>query len=212
MNGHFEYWPSCGKIYSRRENKMHELNANCNILLQALLNGVSRKEELIESVWHQRGMIVAENSYHQLIKLLRDRFSEIGLDPAQIKTIPRHGVLFHGEARPLETRAPRSRRRLHLGILFLLIIGGTYLAVWRYQPQQPPIFRPLMRLGSSTIFVHVSSTALDQAHLIQLVRDVTPSQPFIYYIKRGNAEWIAACPTQITSDSESCTSRLYYWP
>ncbi|BEV70736.1 hypothetical protein THUN1379_02180 [Paludibacterium sp. THUN1379] len=191
---------------------MYELNANCNILLQALLNGVSRKEQLIETVWHQRGMIVAENSYHQLVKLLRDRFSEIGLDPAQIKTIPRHGVLFQGEALALEPMAPKSQRRFQLRMLCLLLIGCAYLVAWRYQPLQPPVFRPLMQVGSRTVYVHVSTTTVDRTHLTQLVRSVAPSQPFIYYIKRGNAEWIAACPTQIALDTESCTSHLYYWP
>ena len=64
------------------------------LLLQALLNHVSDKREIIQYVWPKT--VVSDGSYHKLVFDLRKQLDLVGLDPSTIKTIPRRGLAYNG--------------------------------------------------------------------------------------------------------------------
>lgn len=65
-----------------------------------LLSGVTKKQEVIESVWENNHVTITDNNYHQLIYQCRTLLSRHGIPPEVIKTIPRYGVRFN--CSPLE--------------------------------------------------------------------------------------------------------------
>lgn len=71
------------------------LTPNERRLLELIISGKGKKETIIEEIWHSRGTIVGESSYHQLIKMLRRKFQIAGLPYSVIKTIPRHGITLN---------------------------------------------------------------------------------------------------------------------
>lgn len=60
-----------------------------------LLSGVTKKQEVIESVWENSHVTITDNNYHQLIYQCRTLLSRHGIPPEVIKTIPRYGVRFN---------------------------------------------------------------------------------------------------------------------
>ena len=71
------------------------LTPNERRLLELIISGKGKKETIIEEIWHSRGTIVGESSYHQLIKMLRRKLQIAGLPYSVIKTIPRHGITLN---------------------------------------------------------------------------------------------------------------------
>jgi DNA-binding winged helix-turn-helix (wHTH) protein len=67
------------------------LTRNEGALLQALIDGISSKHDLINEVWTRHHAVVTENSYYQLVSLLRKSFASIDL-PGAIVTLPRKGI------------------------------------------------------------------------------------------------------------------------
>jgi DNA-binding winged helix-turn-helix (wHTH) protein len=67
------------------------LTRNEALLLQALIDGISTKQDLIHEVWTRHHAVVTENSYYQLVSLLRKSFGSIDL-PGVIVTLPRKGL------------------------------------------------------------------------------------------------------------------------
>src|ERR1700722_4159527 len=67
------------------------LTHNEGLLLQALADGISAKHDLIHEVWTRHHAVVTENSYYQLVSLLRKSFGTIDL-PGTIVTLPRKGI------------------------------------------------------------------------------------------------------------------------
>lgn len=63
-------------------------------LLEIILEGKASKENIFEHIWHSRGTIVGESSYHQLIKTLRRKLQRAGLPSTVIKTLPRYGLIY----------------------------------------------------------------------------------------------------------------------
>jgi DNA-binding winged helix-turn-helix (wHTH) protein len=75
------------------------LTRNEGFLLQALVDGISTKQDLIAEVWTRHHAVVTENSYYQLVSLLRKSFGSIDL-PGAIVTLPRKGLsLAHSAPR-----------------------------------------------------------------------------------------------------------------
>jgi DNA-binding winged helix-turn-helix (wHTH) protein len=73
------------------------LTRNEGFLLQALADGISARHDLINEVWTRHHAVVTENSYYQLVSLLRKSFGSID-QPGTIVTLPRKGLAL---ARPL---------------------------------------------------------------------------------------------------------------
>lgn len=78
-----------------------ELKENEARLLQLLLEGVQDKRQIIEVLWESRGVIVTENNYYKVVKGLRNAFAAVGLSSDLLKTLPRVGLAYVGESRPL---------------------------------------------------------------------------------------------------------------
>lgn len=70
------------------------LNFYENTLLQLLLTDRVKKQRVIDAVWGANGTVVTEASYHQLVRSLRKKFDEAGLNPRSIKTLPRYGLEY----------------------------------------------------------------------------------------------------------------------
>lgn len=88
------------------------LSKNESMLLACLLDGRQAKEKLMSSVWFDRGVVVTDASYYQLVTQLRKSFEEVGLPKGAIKTIPRYGLELAVQPAPatisiaLPTRSP----------------------------------------------------------------------------------------------------------
>lgn len=108
-----------------------ELTANESELLEMVLSGMIAKAEVIKHVWGDKGVIVTDSSYHQLVRSLRSRLEEHQLSGALIKTLPRQGLKFMGFAVRLDderqladagadAHAPADRSALDAGAPFQL--------------------------------------------------------------------------------------------
>jgi DNA-binding winged helix-turn-helix (wHTH) protein len=92
------------------------LTRNEGLLLQALVDGISAKHDLINEVWTRHHAVVTENSYYQLVSLLRKSFGSIDL-PGTIVTLPRKGLaLAHPVVRDEHTPAPAAAAILGTGV------------------------------------------------------------------------------------------------
>lgn len=65
-------------------------------MLGALVAGVCSKSDLIDEVWTRHGTVVTENSYYQLVSLLRKSFASIDL-AGTVVTLPRKGLTLTAE-------------------------------------------------------------------------------------------------------------------
>jgi len=76
--------------------RLAELNANESELLAMILGGLVSKSTVIQQVWGDKGLVVTDNSYHQLVRAVRNRLEEFGISGKLIKTLPRQGLKFVG--------------------------------------------------------------------------------------------------------------------
>ncbi|CAI1070783.1 helix-turn-helix domain-containing protein [Serratia proteamaculans] len=126
----------------KSENKAIHLTELQRRLFRILLSGVTKKQEVIESVWENNHVTITDNNYHQLIYQCRTLLSRHGIPPEVIKTIPRYGVRFNFS--PLEEVPGRhsnklsflreklsamlsNRQRLVRNILILMIINSIFI-------------------------------------------------------------------------------------
>ncbi|TFZ48875.1 helix-turn-helix domain-containing protein [Serratia proteamaculans] len=126
----------------KSENKTIHLTELQRRLFRILLSGVTKKQEVIESVWENNHVTITDNNYHQLIYQCRTLLSRHGIPPEVIKTIPRYGVRFNFS--PLEEVPSRygnklsflrgklsamlsNRQRLIRNILILMIINSIFI-------------------------------------------------------------------------------------
>lgn len=79
----------------KAKNKSIHLTELQRRLFCILLSGVTKKQEVIESVWENNHVTITDNNYHQLIYQCRTLLSRHGIPPEVIKTIPRYGVRFN---------------------------------------------------------------------------------------------------------------------
>ncbi|AIO70130.1 winged helix-turn-helix domain-containing protein [Burkholderia oklahomensis] len=79
-----------------RKDNITRLTPNETELLSILMKGTVRKQAVIEQVWGSKGLVVADGSYHQLIRTLRVKLAEQDLASNTIKTLPRLGLKFVG--------------------------------------------------------------------------------------------------------------------
>ncbi|WP_426506342.1 winged helix-turn-helix domain-containing protein [Serratia proteamaculans] len=94
----------------KSENKAIHLTELQRRLFRILLSGVTKKQEVIESVWENNHVTITDNNYHQLIYQCRTLLSRHGIPPEVIKTIPRYGVRFNFT--PLEEVPSRHGSKL----------------------------------------------------------------------------------------------------
>jgi DNA-binding winged helix-turn-helix (wHTH) protein len=107
----------------KSENKAIHLTELQRRLFRILLSGVTKKQEVIESVWENNHVTITDNNYHQLIYQCRTLLSRHGIPPDVIKTIPRYGVRFNFA--PLEeTPSPHSARLSHLHEKFSAMVSN----------------------------------------------------------------------------------------
>ncbi|EIC86593.1 transcriptional regulator [Serratia sp. M24T3] len=83
-----------------------------------------RKDTIIDEIWHQKGIVVSESSYHQLVKMLRRKFTAAGLPSSCLKTIPRYGIVYVNEAVIKPECLPDTYRCLPTAIKELLPYGA----------------------------------------------------------------------------------------
>ncbi|WP_147432400.1 winged helix-turn-helix domain-containing protein [Pararobbsia silviterrae] len=79
-------------------------------MLEALLAGVCSKSDLIDEVWTRHGTVVTENSYYQLVSLLRKSFASIDL-AGTVVTVPRKGLALSAQSGSIDAYVaggPRS--------------------------------------------------------------------------------------------------------
>lgn len=79
----------------KSENKAIHLTELQRRLFRIFLSGITKKQEVIESVWENNHVTITDNNYHQLIYQCRTLLSRHGIPPEVIKTIPRYGVRFN---------------------------------------------------------------------------------------------------------------------
>lgn len=91
-DGKFSFESDTRVIVNLEEAAKKYLSKNESMLLACLLEGRQAKEKLMTSVWFDRGVVVTDASYYQLVTQLRKSFEEIGLPKGAIKTIPRYGL------------------------------------------------------------------------------------------------------------------------
>lgn len=94
INGNIVF--DVGMMSIGRGDNITRLTPKETQLLLILMEGVVRKEEVVEKIWGSKGLIVSDGSYHQLIRTLRVKLVEQGLGKNSIKTIPRIGLEFVG--------------------------------------------------------------------------------------------------------------------
>ncbi len=83
------------------DGSVAELTENNRRFLLLLLNGVTAKEKIINSVWQEQRGTISESSYYGQLYMLRNAFSRVGLKKSLIRTIPRKGVQYVGRFYPL---------------------------------------------------------------------------------------------------------------
>ncbi|QKJ88622.1 hypothetical protein PMPD1_3708 [Paramixta manurensis] len=81
-----------------RDSTTVELSENSYRFLLLLLKGETDKQSLINQVWAEQRGSVSESSYYGQLYLLRRAFNQVGLPHSLIKTIPRKGVKYIGQA------------------------------------------------------------------------------------------------------------------
>lgn len=79
------------RLKNLRTGRECALTRNEGLLLQALIDGIAVKQDLIAEVWTRHHAVVTENSYYQLVSLLRKSFGSVDL-PGTIVTLPRKGL------------------------------------------------------------------------------------------------------------------------
>lgn len=94
------------KLRNAETGRQCALTRNEALLLEALVNGVCAKCDLIDAVWTRYGTVVTENSYYQLVSLLRKSFASIDLE-GLVVTLPRKGLTLQ---RPPADTTARSHR------------------------------------------------------------------------------------------------------
>jgi DNA-binding winged helix-turn-helix (wHTH) protein len=75
------------------------LAPNSVTLLKLLISGETRKTVIQHHIWGGTGIHVTENSYYQLIRSLRAKFTQVGISPDMIKTSPKQGITYIGSVR-----------------------------------------------------------------------------------------------------------------
>ncbi|WP_369789049.1 transcriptional regulator [Rouxiella sp. WC2420] len=100
------------------------LTPNEKKILEIILDKRGRKDTIIDEIWHQKGIVVSESSYHQLVKMLRRKFTAAGLPSSCLKTIPRYGIVYVNEAVIKPECLPDTYRCLPTAIKELLPYGA----------------------------------------------------------------------------------------
>ena len=80
------------EIYNVQTGRKKTLTLNQFRLLECLIEGKGKKNEIMEHVWEENNIIVSDGSYHQLVFQTRQMLASFGLSSVIIKTLPRHGL------------------------------------------------------------------------------------------------------------------------
>ncbi len=83
------------KLIFKRENKEISLSKNQTRLIDFLIKGVTKKDELIVLLWKNTPKKSTENSYNQLVFKTRSVLVGNGLPDDFLITIPRYGLCIN---------------------------------------------------------------------------------------------------------------------
>lgn len=73
------------------------LGRSSSVFLSLLLKNhgkVIKKDEIISTIWGGEGLVVSDNSYYQLILILRRKIQDTGFKEEIISTVPRKGLMI----------------------------------------------------------------------------------------------------------------------
>lgn len=99
---------NCHHMTLTLADRTTELTANEADLLVMVLKGLATKAAVMQQLWGDKGLVVTDSSYHQLVRAVRARLEEHGISGTLIKTLPRHGLRFIGTAQPLDDAVPAT--------------------------------------------------------------------------------------------------------
>lgn len=71
--------------------------ARCLLLLLQSNGQVVSREEFLEKVWNERGIVVSQNTFYQNISLLRKSLAKAGLNSEAIVTIRQRGFILSSD-------------------------------------------------------------------------------------------------------------------
>ncbi len=87
-------------LYYKRYNKITTLSKNQTKLLQCLLSGKEKKEQIIDFIWGERGGGGNDSKYTQLILRTRNKMISAGFPSDSILTITNFGVCLNESPSP----------------------------------------------------------------------------------------------------------------
>lgn len=217
--------------------RLAELNVNESKLLAMILGGLVSKSTVIQQVWGDKGLIVTDNSYHQLVRAVRNRLEEFGISGRLIKTLPRQGVKFVGmvSVLPNETQTPTGEVALvqderpvdiaplphtyathrywrqilwHIKRTFLIgILVWLGIITWQMTTIEESSLGILGVLKRDAQR-HATAQTENLALLSAIGVKLRPDE-HVYQVSHGNEAWLVVCP--VTPDSvsgEACATYL----
>lgn len=213
--------------------RLIELNANESELLAMILGGLVSKSDIIQQVWGDKGLIVTDNSYHQLVRAVRNRLEEFGISGGLIKTLPRQGLKFVGvvSVLPNETEISADEvadeRRVDAPPLPRIYATHRYWRKMQWYAGRAFFVGILVWLGiitwqmtmieESSLGIlgvlkrnaqrHATEQTENQALLAAIGVKLHPGE-HAYRISHGNEEWLVVCPAAPRSSPGTCTTYL----
>lgn len=90
---YFNY--SSGRLFNLdNECYLGEHAKECLMLLSEKSDIIVTKEEIMQRVWHSKGIIVSDNAVRQTMHIIRKSFNRFSLNRQVIITIPRNGYMI----------------------------------------------------------------------------------------------------------------------
>ncbi|RRW88822.1 winged helix-turn-helix domain-containing protein [Pandoraea apista] len=202
--------------------RLTELNENESKLLALILGGLVSKSTVIQQVWGDKGLIVTDNSYHQLVRMVRNRLEEFGVSGRLIKTLPRQGLKFVGTVSMLTNETPpptgevtsvldgrqtdinplpRTSTRLQHLRQTLWRIEGTFLVgalvwlgiiTWQMTTIEENSLGILGVLKRDA--QRYAATQAENLALLSAIGVKPRPGEHVYKISHGNEAWLVVCP------------------
>ncbi|MGL4861181.1 MAG: winged helix-turn-helix domain-containing protein [Enterobacteriaceae bacterium] len=141
------------------------LSKNESVLLDSLIKGVEKKEDLITSVWPERKGFISDSSFYKTVFMLRKSLCLAGLSKECIKTRSGYGLLFNVQVSTYIEPASIDEPNLPLSVERLTSeteVATTEIADKGYATpeQEKPV--PLQEPARSGQFNLLSSVRLPQ--------------------------------------------------
>jgi len=90
---YFNY--ASGRLFNlHNECYLGEHAKECLMLLSEKSDIIVTKEEIMQRVWHSKGIVVSDNAVRQTMHIIRKSFNKFSLNRQVIITIPRNGYMI----------------------------------------------------------------------------------------------------------------------